>query len=356
MQVCSRCGTRWNVRDQRRVWCPRCNGALLAPSAVQVPVRPADQGSRGRLPAGFRWIAVRPGPPPPPRRIRRPLGPTPRYQTVPRWGLRDQIAPPEAAGDARTAKPPSPTTVRAGLLAASAVFAGAAAAYALRYVLLLINRTTLLPPWLAAPAFVMGGLATLAAFVAVAAIAVVMTSWLIGRRAEAYQLYGQDDPRPRWALWAGCLTPVVNLAWAPVLVLELAHVEGVVDRVRRPVVLWWITWVFATGLAAWATWTSGAGEPQGVADNTVTEVLTYLAGFATLLLLWRVFDGFEGKPLQQPRHRWVVVEEVPAEPEAAVAEFPEEAEGEAEDEAAGEPGAESPEQSVVESRDREPAA
>ncbi|MGB3895235.1 MAG: DUF4328 domain-containing protein, partial [Mycolicibacter sinensis] len=31
IQVCSRCGTRWNVRDRRRAWCPRCNGALWAP-------------------------------------------------------------------------------------------------------------------------------------------------------------------------------------------------------------------------------------------------------------------------------------------------------------------------------------
>ncbi|MGB3284003.1 MAG: DUF4328 domain-containing protein, partial [Mycolicibacter algericus] len=31
IQVCSRCDTRWNVRDRRRAWCPRCNGALWAP-------------------------------------------------------------------------------------------------------------------------------------------------------------------------------------------------------------------------------------------------------------------------------------------------------------------------------------
>ena len=32
IQVCSQCGTRWNVRDRQRVWCPRCRGTLLAPS------------------------------------------------------------------------------------------------------------------------------------------------------------------------------------------------------------------------------------------------------------------------------------------------------------------------------------
>ncbi|HRD14262.1 MAG TPA: hypothetical protein PLI79_20625, partial [Mycobacterium sp.] len=31
IQVCSQCGTRWNVRDRQRAWCPRCHGALMAP-------------------------------------------------------------------------------------------------------------------------------------------------------------------------------------------------------------------------------------------------------------------------------------------------------------------------------------
>ncbi|MFZ1179582.1 MAG: hypothetical protein WAO15_25690, partial [Mycobacterium sp.] len=31
IQVCSQCGTRWNVRERRREWCPRCRGALMAP-------------------------------------------------------------------------------------------------------------------------------------------------------------------------------------------------------------------------------------------------------------------------------------------------------------------------------------
>ena len=73
IQVCSRCGTRWNVRDRQRVWCPRCNGTLLAPSAPRTAVgveRPSDRAGgapeRGRnarrgCPPGYRWIAVRPG-------------------------------------------------------------------------------------------------------------------------------------------------------------------------------------------------------------------------------------------------------------------------------------------------------
>jgi len=48
IQVCSQCGTRWNVRDRRRVWCPRCNGTLLAPSG---PESGAEWSARPSAPA-----------------------------------------------------------------------------------------------------------------------------------------------------------------------------------------------------------------------------------------------------------------------------------------------------------------
>src|SRR4051794_12090947 len=129
IQVCSRCGTRWNVRDRQRVWCPRCNGALLTPSAAPAPpspspapppppspppplqwsarptapaVRPNGQGAQNgapRLPAGYRWIAVRPGAAPPARRRQRNLGPTPRYGGIPRWGLVERFDAAESEQD-----------------------------------------------------------------------------------------------------------------------------------------------------------------------------------------------------------------------------------------------------------------
>ena len=318
IQVCSRCGTRWNVRDQQRGWCPRCHGALLAPAAapaasaaaapLSVPSGPAAPSGQSR-PAGFRWIAVRPGPPPPPRRRRRPLGPTPRYQSIPRWGLIDRIGPaiPDAARHA--ARSASSSAVRVTIQVAAAVFALAALAHALRYLLLLINRTTLLPPLVANGSLLMGILVSLAAIAAVIATAVAATSWLIDRRAEVFRRHGQPDPRPEWALWAGCLVPVVNLVWAPVFVLELAHAEGAYQRLRGPVTAWWIGWILTTLISGWAIWTSGATQPQDVADNTQTVLVAYLAGLGVLLLLLRVFDGFVRRPIQQhrPQHRWVVI-------------------------------------------------
>ena len=155
IQVCSQCGTRWNVRDRQRAWCPRCHGTLLAPSG------PADQQEWGprpgaaaagpaapprpRLPPGYRWVAVRPGTPPPPRRGRRELGPTPRYQVIPRWGLVEHFDAPAEQQAPRVAGP-SATAVRMTLVATMAVLGAAAFVHLVRYVLLIINRTVLLQP------------------------------------------------------------------------------------------------------------------------------------------------------------------------------------------------------------------
>lgn len=365
IQVCSRCGTRWNVRDRQRGWCPRCHGVLLAPTAAPVgspigaPVTGPPPGSPGPgsgaanrtghpRPAGFRWIAVRPGPPPPPRRRRRPLGPTPRYQTIPRWGLVDRIGPPLPDAARQEGGSASPAAVRVTIQVAAAVFGLAALAHVLRYLLLLINRTTLLPPLVANGSLLMGILVSLAAIVAVIATAVAATSWLIARRAEVYRRHGQPDPRPEWALWAGCVVPVVNLVWAPVFVLELAHAEGSYQRLRGPVTAWWIGWIFATLVSGWAIWTSGVTEPQAVADNTATVLVAYLAGLAVLLLLLRVFDGFVRRPMQQqrPSHRWVVVAEDASDADADAADDLDADDLDADDDVAAE----------VESRDREPAA
>ncbi len=227
--------------------------------------------------------------------------------------------------------------MRATVLAAAVVFALAASAHVLRYLLLLINRTTLLHPLVANGALLTGILASLAAIAAAIAAAAVSTSWLIGRRAAVFGSHGLDDPRPEWALWAGCLIPVVNLVWAPVFVIELARAEHSQSRLKTPVMMWWIAWVFSTGICLWASWTSGATEPQGVADNTVMVIIAYLAGLTALLLLLRVVDVFVRRPVQRPLHRWVVVPE--------------------DDDAGGTDESQDDEsRDVVESGDREPAA
>ncbi|ORA60153.1 hypothetical protein BST23_23135 [Mycolicibacterium elephantis] len=326
IQVCSQCGTRWNVRDRRRDWCPRCNGALLAPtgsgpgsewsaSAVAAPARPSARGATPpRLPPGYRWIAVRPGAPPPPRRGPRPLGPTPRYTAIPRWGLTEHFD----AVDQQPSAPrtgPAPEKVRTLLLVTMIALGAAAFIHLVRYALLIINRSMLLNPWIAGSATWLGvGISVIAMFMVFASI-VVLANWLVARRAAAFAHRGHVDPRPGWALRAGCLVPLVNLAWAPVFVLELAGVEERLTWLRRPVVVWWLVWLASYAVSIWSIVTSFAQDAQGIADNTVTTTVAYLLALAAFLLAFKVFEGFERQPVERPTKRWVVV----SEPEAVAA-------------------------------------
>ena len=245
----------------------------------------------------------------------------------------------------------SPSTVRTILLIAGGVFFLAAAAHAVRYLLLLVNRSMLLPPFIAIGSLIAGIFVSLAALVAVAAVAIASTSWLVGRRADVFARHGQDDPRPQWMLWAGCLIPPVNLVLAPLFVIELAQAERCRARQNVPVLLWAVAWMIAALICGWATWTSlHAVEAQAVADNTITMVIAYLAGLAVLALLWRVLAGFAGprSVVARPTHRWVVV--------AADADA---AEAASDDDLSREPADADDvdeESSAIESRDREPAA
>ncbi len=269
----------------------------------------------GRLPAGYRWIAVRPGAAPPPRGRRRPLGPTPRYAVIPRWGLVDHFE----ASELRAAGPrsgPSLAMVRATLIATMMVLGVAALVHVVRYALLIVNRSVLLNKVVAFAATWLGVLVSVVALFMIVASAVVLTNWLIARRAAAYAHHRRDDPRSVWALRAGCLVPLVNLAWAPVFVIELAGVEERLKWLRRPIVVWWIVWIFSTAVSVFSIATSFTQDPQGIADNTVTTIVAYLLALAALLLAMKVFLGFERQPVERHAKRWVIVrDEVAASPE-----------------------------------------
>lgn len=321
IQVCSRCGTRWNVRDRQRVWCPRCNGSLLAPSATTPPsewsARPtapavrqnvADaQNGPPRLPAGYRWIAVRPGAAPPARRRSRNLGPTPRYAFIPRWGLVERFDTGQLEQQAEPRRGPSVTALRGTLVATIAVLGVAALVHIVRYALLIINRDVLLNPVLAWSATWFGILASVAALFLLFATFVLLTNWLIARRAAAFKHVGRQEHRPLWALRAGCLVPFVNLAWAPVFVLELANVEDLLSRLRRPVAVWWVLWVLSTAVSVFSIATSFTTDAQGIADNTVTTIVAYLLAMAAMVCVGRVLLGFERRPVEKPATRWVIV-------------------------------------------------
>ncbi|MHA7648843.1 DUF4328 domain-containing protein [Mycobacterium sp. ML4] len=322
IQVCSQCGTRWNVRERQRTWCPRCRGALMAPlpdtppgdprwsgqAALQRPAGPAVTRTPPRLPPGFRWIAVRPGAAPPPRPVRRPLGPTPRYMVIPRWTLGDRVVSATASPGAPVKAGPSAEIVRVLMFATQLVLAGAALVYAVRYGLLVYNRNTLLNSLVAAAADWLGIAASVAALAAMLACFLVLVKWLIARRAAAFTYHGIPEHRSTRRLWAGCLLPFANVVMAPVYVIELALVEDHYERVRKSISFWWLAWVVSYAVSVFAILTSLSSDAQGIANNTVMVMLAYLVAAVAVGAVARVFEGFERKPVERPAHRWVVVD------------------------------------------------
>lgn len=229
---------------------------------------------------------------------------------IPRWGLVEVFDTPEMAEQAAAPRGgPSPAGLRATLVVTLAVLGVAALVHIVRYVLLIINRGVLLNPVVAWLATWLGVVVSVAAVFMVVATAVLLTNWLIARRAAAFRHAGREEHRPLWALRAGCLVPLVNLAWAPVFVLELAGVEDCLPRLRRPIEVWWIVWVFSTAVSVFSIATSFTSDAQGIADNTVTTIVAYLLAMAALLLVARVLLGFEHSPVERPAKRWVIVAE-----------------------------------------------
>jgi hypothetical protein len=223
--------------------------------------------------------------------------------------LADRVSHVPAPAETTTQSAPSVASVRATLFVSVLVLGIAALVYVARYVLLVINRDILLSWILAFAANWVSVLASVAAVAAVIVSSVMLTRWLIARRARAYSHYGLQEQRSVRALWVGCLVPVVNLLWAPVYVTELATIEEHDARLRRPIARWWIAWVFSYVVSIFAIVTSWASDAQGIANNTVLMVIAYLLAAATTATVARVFEGFERKPVARPAHRWVVLDQ-----------------------------------------------
>jgi hypothetical protein len=216
---------------------------------------------------------------------------------------------------------PSSAMVRTTLIATMAVLGAAALVHVVRYALLIVNRTVLLNKVVAFAATWLGVAISVIALFMVVASAIVLTNWLIARRAAAFGHHRRDDPRSPSALRLGCLVPLVNLLWAPVYVIELAGVEERLSRLRRSILVWWLVWVLATAVSIFSIATSFTQDAQGIADNTVTTIVAYLLGLAALLLAMKVFLGFDRQPVERPAKRWVIVrddQKDQAEPAVAV--------------------------------------
>ncbi|MDR3665017.1 MAG: DUF4328 domain-containing protein [Mycobacterium sp.] len=292
------------MRDRRREWCPRCGGALLAP-AGPVPAAGPPKPQAPRVPVGYRWIAVRPGPAPKPHREQQPLGPTPHYDQIPQWGLVEHFDD-HPAEQEQARRGPSPITVHKAVRVAMIALGVAALMHVVRYVLLLINRTVLLDQWVALAGSWLGVAASVVALFSVLTVAVVLTNWLIARRSVVYQRAGTTDPRRRSLLWLGCLVPVVNLLMAPVFVTEMAAAENRMRTLRRPIGIWWSLWTVAALAAAWSVWGMFATDPQGIADSTEVTTIAYLLGMVAIEATARLYQRFDLTQAEASGPRWVV--------------------------------------------------
>ncbi|MCX4096594.1 DUF4328 domain-containing protein [Nocardia sp. alder85J] len=296
VQPCARCGSRWAVQGAPMHWCPRCRGVLLSPGPVDAPPERRN----------YRWVARPPGrrPRPSARPVSPPVAGPPRYQEIPRWGLHDSRSEPAPVVPGRLARL---STRVAGLLVLTAVlFVLAAVAEIGRYLILLRNRTRLIPqPLLLASdlsLYVLAGCALLAALLT----AVALTGWLIRARRNAYAAVGEQDPRPGPMVWCGCLIPVVNLLWPGVFLTELAR-RGE-PRALRAVRIWWCAWVLDGVLVVVALCWHTADSLQARADGVMISAYTDLAAAAVAVLSLWVVRRCEGRDLrgrERQLRRWV---------------------------------------------------
>lgn len=210
--------------------------------------------------------------------------------------------------------------MRATLTTTIVALGVAALLHIARYALLIVNRTVLLNSIIAGLATWVAVAASVGAMFAIVGTAFVLTEWLIGRRAAAFGHLGIPDPRPVWALRAGCLVPLANWVWAPTYLVELAAVEGRYRHVRPLIWVWALLFVFSTLVSAFATATSFPSDTQGIANNTVSFVVAYLIAMAATVAASRLVFAFERTPVERPAHRWVVVpDEKQSRPESEAA-------------------------------------
>ncbi len=298
VQPCARCGARWAVQTTPMHWCPRCRGVLLSPAPIDAPAERRN----------YRWVARRPD-----QRTRklssvrpRPPVETPRYQQMPRWGLVD---PPVVSAPAPQ-RPLARLTERAGalLIVTAAVFAVAACAEFGRYLILLRNRTRLIPSWLLHLSDVLVWLSAFLGLVLGLITAIAMLGWLIETRRTTFAAVGRRDPRLVRTLMLGCLIPVVNLLWPGVFLTEAVAVRPD-PRTLRAVRIWWAGWVLGAGCTAAALLWRTADTLQAKADGVLFTAFTDLVAAAVAVLtLWvqRAMTGYDLFGHTRIARRWVI--------------------------------------------------
>ncbi len=194
----------------------------------------------------------------------------------------DRVYQDGAAPGSVVRQPPPASRVRAALFAVAVTLGFAALVHLVRYLLLIINRNTLLNWLVADAAALLSVLASLAAIAAVITAALLLTRWLIARRAASFAHHGKAETRSPWALRLGCLLPpsaamvlaigfavsmvgfgrpaswalmavyvvvsclpLLASVWALVYLVELAKTEDHYTRLRGLIWGWWLMWLLS---------------------------------------------------------------------------------------------------------------
>lgn len=292
------------------------------------PVSPSVGRPVGTHPAGaprmyrsrhVRWVARRPAdtlPQPRPARVRIPRR-IPRYVYLPTWGLYDTpIDETESSrGSTRLG-----TALTSAFHIAGAIFVASALAHLLRYLLLVINRSTTLPGWLIATSTALVLVAGLFAIGGLVHATVVFVRWLIAVRADTYADAGHLDPRRRWQVIVLSAIPLVNIVGAPVLLHEAAAMAaggpagptGVDGQARDRLVRLWVGWAVVnivavtTAITWWVAAASGSIQTGANALLLVIVTAAVSAAFAfwAARRLPRLFTAEAQQPA--PARRWVV--------------------------------------------------
>ncbi|WP_191093769.1 DUF4328 domain-containing protein [Nocardia colli] len=298
VQPCARCGARWAVQSTPMHWCPRCRGVLLSPAPIDAPAERRN----------YRWVARKPD-----QRTRRAPAAgraarreTPRYTQVPRWGLLDPAPRPAAA-----APPPLTRLTRWAstlLIATASMFAVAAVAELLRYLLLLRNRTRLIHPAVLICSDVFVVAAALIALLLALLSAVAVVGWLVDARRLAFQEAGRTDPRSVRTLVLGCVIPVVNLLWPGVFLTEIVARRSD-PRALRAIRIWWAAWIFGglvtAAALAWRTADSLQVKADGVLFTGFTDLVAAAVALLTLAML-RAVEDRDALGRSRTARRWLI--------------------------------------------------
>lgn len=329
MDLCRNCRIQAPHRDGRRR-CPRCHGILVVVPADQVmdvagprpvpgqPTVPQQRvaGRRSNAPK-VRWVAQRPPEARPAPRRRsgdRARPPTPRYASIPQWGLQDLPASWSELPARTRAHDESASLEQAGRIAV-AVLLVSAVLHLLRYAVTVIGRDRLIPGWLDNITAWLVLLSGVAAVVAVGYAFVHFARWVIAMRTLVYREAGALEPRRSWVVWLCSVVPLVNVVSGAFLVREAALVDTRANNPRTLASLRkiWVSWALVNLVAVVAIvtrWAGGrSGSLQTQADSLVWAIVSTLvsAAFAWWMIprLVRLFDPTSIVAPTRTRRRWV---------------------------------------------------